>query len=196
MTRPGPPRFLEALRALHDGLEELSVPWLVIGGVAVIASGIPRYTVDIDATVWAPALAPEQVLEILRGHGIVPRIEGAAAFARERQVLLLRHDASGVPLDVSLAWLPFESEAIEAGLDRDYAGVPIRVPRPDDLVIYKLVAARPRDIEDAEKLLLLHGATLDVPRVTRIVREFAEALEDPSRVETLERLLRQAGLDR
>ena len=85
-------------------------------------------------------------------------------FARERQILLLRHEPSGVDLDVSLAWLPFEVEAIRRSEPREFAGVTVPIPRADDLVIYKLVAGRPRDHEDVERLLLL--------------REFADALED------------------
>ena len=97
-------------------------------------------------------------------------------------------------LDVSLAWLPFELDAIGRSEVIDYAGVAIRVPRPDDLVIYKLVAARPRDLDDVERLLLLHGASLDLPRIVATVREFADVLEDPGRVDALERLLKKTGL--
>lgn len=52
--RRGRRGFLDAPRALRDGLEALGVPWMIIGGVAVIAHGVPRYTADVDATVSAP----------------------------------------------------------------------------------------------------------------------------------------------
>lgn len=194
MREPAGQRFLSALRDLAGSLEEFGAPWLVIGGVAVIAAGIPRLTVDIDATIWAPGTDPETLLDRLQIHRIVPRIRDAVAFAKERQVLLAQHEPTGVPVDLSFAWLPFEEQAIRCGVEGDYAGVPIRLPRPEDLIIYKLVAARPRDLEDAERLLLLYGGSLDVPRIRRVVREFAEALEDVARVEALERLLRATGL--
>lgn len=196
MSAPAQPGFIEAIRALRDGLRELGVPWVVIGGVAVIARGVPRFTADVDATLWAADAEPERVVEALRRHAIVPRIDDPIEFARQRQVLLLRHTPSGVPLDVSMAWLPFEEAAIQHGEICDFAGVAIPVARPEDLVIYKVVAARARDLDDVEALLLLHGTALDVGRIRRVVREFADALEDPTRVEELERLLRRAGLDR
>jgi len=195
VREPAEQRFLSALRALGNSLREFGAPWLVIGGVAVIAAGVPRLTADIDATIWAPGTDPQALLDLLRIHRIVPRISDAITFAKERQVLLVQHEPSGVPVDLSLAWLPFEEEAIRCGVAGDYAGVPIRLPRPEDLIIYKLVAARPRDLDDAEKLLLLYGGSLDIARIRRVIREFAEVLEDPARLEALERLLRATGLE-
>lgn len=167
---------------------------MIIGGVAVIAHGVPRFTADVDATVTAPRELLERIFDVFAQNGIVPRIADALAFARDRQVVLLRHEPSGVDLDVSLAWLPFELDAIGRSEVIDYAGVSIRVPRPDDLVIYKLVAARPRDLDDVERLLLLHGPSLDVRRIVATVREFADALEDSGRLDALERLLKKTGL--
>jgi|SRR6266436_5137838 len=66
----------------------------------------------------------------------------------KRNHMLVRHEPSAVDLDVSFARLPFELDAIARSEVIDYAGVSIRVSRPDDLVIYKLVAARPRDLDD------------------------------------------------
>lgn len=189
-----PPGFLDALRALRNALEELKLPWLVIGGVAVIAHGVARYTADVDATVLAGRERLEPLFDTLARHEIRPRIAAALEFARERQVLLVRHDPSAVSLDISLAWLPFEEEAIRRGENCDYSGVTLRIARPEDLIIYKIVAARPRDLDDAERLLLLHGRSVDVGRLVRIVHEFAEALEDPTRPQTLERLLRRTRL--
>jgi hypothetical protein len=134
------------------------------------------------------------VFAVLRRHGFTPRLADAVAFARDRQVVLVRHESSGVPCDLSLAGLPFEREAIRRGELIDWAGVVLPVVQTDDLVIYKLVASRPRDLDDAERLLLMHGAHLDVRRIVDTVEEFAAALEDPERIETLQRLLRRAGL--
>jgi predicted nucleotidyltransferase len=188
------PSFLDAIRATRNMLDALGVPWMLIGGVAVIAQGVPRLTADIDVTLRGAGTDPARVVDSARVQRITPRIERAIELARERHVLLLLHEPSGVPIDVSLAWLPFEEEALAAAEARDYAGVPVRVARAEDLVVYKLVAARPRDLDDAEKLLFLHGASLDVRRLRDLVGEFARALEDPERPKMLETLLRRAGL--
>lgn len=164
---------------------------MVIGGVAVIALGVPRYTVDIDVTIQGKNSNPEEVFGAFAQHDIGPRIKGALDFARSRQIVLALHEPSGVSIDASLAWLPFEEEAIQHSQVRDYAGVRIRVPRPEDLIIYKLVACRPLDLEDAERLLLLYGKKLDLDRIRGWIRQFSEVLEEPDRQAVLESLLKK-----
>jgi hypothetical protein len=107
-------------------------------------------------------------------------------------VLLLRHEPSGIHVDVTMAGLPFEEEAIRRGRSRPTRGVPVPIPlpTPEDLVIMKAVAHRPRDIADIEGILDLHPG-IDKARVRRCVADFAELLEAPELVADLERLLEE-----
>jgi hypothetical protein len=186
--------FVDAVAALGRAFDELDRPWMVIGGVAVIAHGIPRATIDVDATVSGVGLDLETLLSTLGRHGIVPRIHDAGAFARQHQVVLVEHSASKVPVDISLAWLPFEDEAIEHRVTAEFAGTRLPLPRPEDLLIYKLVAARPRDLDDAERLIALYRCEMDLARVSRVIGQFCDILEDASRVGHLQDLLARAGL--
>ena len=194
MTAAAAPGFLRALKALRDALAELRSPFTFIGGVAVIARGVARLTVDIDATVQAANLQLEGVFQTLARHDIGPRIEEALEFARERQVILAVHEPTGTPLDISLAWLQFEEDAIKSSEEMNYAAVRIPVAQAEDLVIYKLLACRPRDIDDAEKLLLLYGNKVRLERVRHVLREFCEVLEDTKSLQTLEEILKRTKL--
>lgn len=49
-------------------------PGMIIGGVAVIALGFPRTTIDIDATVWVPLDDLDALVGRLERTGIEPRI--------------------------------------------------------------------------------------------------------------------------
>jgi predicted nucleotidyltransferase len=194
VTERPAPAFLEALQAFHDALVELRAPFTFIGGVAVIARGVPRLTVDIDATVRAPDTSVDSIFEALARHEIGPRMDQAKEFARMHHVFLARHEPTGTPIDLSLAYLDFEDEAIQSSDEIDYAHVRIPVARAEDLVVYKIVASRPRDIDDAEKLLNLHGGEIQIARVRRLVQQFCEVLEDTARLETLDRLLKRLSL--
>ena len=182
-------RFNEGLRALVDALAEIPAPSMIIGGVAVIASGVPRQTVDIDATILGRAATLEAVVETFARHGITPRVPDALAFARERQVLLLRHDASRVTMEVSFGWLPFEEEALARAREIDIVGFGVRIAIPEDLIVYKAAAWRDRDISDVERLLALYLDAIDLDRVRNLVREIGTALDDPERIDAFDALV-------
>lgn len=194
MTDHTQPGFLDALRALWSALDRHGRPAMIIGGVAVIAHGVPRLTVDIDATVAAAGTDVDELINALTGDGIQARIENAREFAERNQIFLAVHDLSGTSIDLSLAWLPFEEAALRASQPCDYAGVRIRIPRPEDLVVYKLVACRPRDLDDAEGLMLLHGGAMNLVRIRALVGEFAALLEDDERPRALDRLIAKTGI--
>jgi hypothetical protein len=92
-----------------------------------------------------------------------------------------------------MAWLPFEDEAIARASRRSFAGATPPVAEPEDLLIYKLVAARPHDLQDAEQLLVLHGSGMNLERVRAIIDQFCEVLEDRTRRKTLESLPQRTG---
>jgi Nucleotidyltransferase of unknown function (DUF6036) len=171
-----------ALRALANALDEIPALSMIIGGIAVIAAGVPRETIDIDATILGRTSDLELVLDALARQEIVPRIDDAIRFARERQLLLLRHEPSGVTMEISFAWLPFEEEALSRAVTTDFSGVSLRVAIPEDLIVYKATAWRDRDRSDIERLLTLHGDQIDLDRVRRLIVEIAAVLEDPERV--------------
>jgi hypothetical protein len=171
-----------ALRALAAALDEIPALSMIIGGIAVIAAGVPRETIDIDATILGRTSDLALVLEALARQQIVPRIADATRFAQERQLLLLRHEPSGVTMEISFAWLPFEEEALSRAVTTDFSGVSLRVAIPEDLIVYKATAWRDRDRSDIERLLTLHGDQIDLDRVRRLIVEIAAVLEDPERV--------------
>jgi hypothetical protein len=165
---------------------------MVIGGVAVIARGVRRLTDDVDVTLWAAGVDLAALVARLGKCGLVPRIPAALTFAKRNQVLLLVHESSGVEVDLSLAWLPFESDALDRAELVTIGRRRVPVAIADDLIVYKAIAARERDRSDIERLLEIHGRTIDIAHVRRTVEELAAALERPELAEDLERIIRAA----
>ncbi|MFB3852320.1 MAG: hypothetical protein ACE148_00700 [Vicinamibacterales bacterium] len=183
--------LLAALADLAAALENVGEPAMIIGGIAVIARGIPRDTVDIDATIWAERVDLDGLFSALGANGIVPRVPDGRSFARRHQVLLLRHAASGTPLEIVLAWLPFEREALARASVVDFGGVKVRTAQAEDLLVYKTIAWRERDRADVERLLVRHAGSIDLARVRAQIAEFADVL-DADRLAEFDRLVRRA----
>jgi hypothetical protein len=184
--------FLAALSALGRGLATLTAPYMLIGGVAVILRGVPRHTDDIDAAVWAEQLDTERLLEVLGAHEIVGRIPDLIGFAAEFHVFLMRHAPSGTPVEIKLASLPFERDALARAETLTPHDIPVPVATAEDLILYKAVSWRERDRTDVERLLRIHHASIDVARVRETVRVFADALGEPERIDDMERLIIRA----
>lgn len=185
-------KLREALSDLRDAMTGLGCPAMIVGGLAVIARGVPRLTTDIDATVWGSDITLDRLLDELALHRIVLRIPEGREFAQRRQVLLLLHRPTGTPLEVSIAWLPFEEEAIRRATLVDFGGVVVPVAQAEDLIVYKSVAWRDRDKDDVERLLTLHHRDIDLDRVRALVRDFADALGEPGRIEEFAAILDRA----
>ncbi|HXK20393.1 MAG TPA: nucleotidyl transferase AbiEii/AbiGii toxin family protein [Polyangiaceae bacterium] len=182
--------LLRAIAASQAWLTELQVPVAVIGGVAASLLGRPRVTKDVDLVVLADEDAWRSLLEAGLRHGVEARIPDALEFARTSRVLLLRHQPTGIEVDLSFAALPFELELIERASVRVVRGVSFRVATPEDIVIMKSLALRPRDIADIEAILEA-APELDLERVRSTLRAFTEALETDDFAGEFERILKR-----
>jgi predicted nucleotidyltransferase len=190
VTEPVPQLFLKALAALTGWLDEARVPAMIIGGVAASILGRPRATRDIDALALAPEARWATLLASAADHGMVPRVADSLDFMRRTRVLLLRHEESGVDIDVIFGRLSFEEEAISRAEWHDLGGVRARLPQVEDLLIMKAVAQRPQDLRDIEGLLDVHPGA-DIERVRRWIREFSTATAMPDLIQGLDQFLEQ-----
>jgi len=136
----------------------------------------------VDESHWAEFMAAGAE------HGFVPRRGDALTFARETRVLLVRHQESGIDVDVVFGALAFEKEAIARVTWVELGDVHVPLPLPEDLIVLKAVAHRPQDLADIEAILAAHPK-INVRRVRRWVREFASVLEMPEIINDLDALL-------
>ncbi|KAA3656988.1 MAG: hypothetical protein DWQ04_29520 [Chloroflexi bacterium] len=187
---------IEQQNAFHDPLEAFGKllsrfgdQGVVIGGIAVSLLGEARFTEDLDAMVLLSIEDIPRFLMAAQQEGIEPRISDAEVFARQNRVLLLRHSLSQTDIDISLGILPFEQEMVERSMVYKVDdSLQIRLPTPEDLIIMKAVAHRPKDLLDIQGIIQSHP-NLDRERIQNWVSQFAELLENPEIWEDIAKML-------
>lgn len=172
---PVPATLLAALADLVNWMDVTKMPSMIIGGVAASILGRPRLTQDVDALAILPEADWASAVATASSHGILPRIEQPLDFARRSRVLLLRHAASGINIDLTFGRLSFEQTAVHRSEFHDVGGLRVRLPRVEDLLVMKAIARRPKDLQDIEGLLAAHPDA-DVASVRQWVGEFATAM--------------------
>jgi hypothetical protein len=180
--------LFEPLAALQRLLNHFGDRGVIIGGIAASLLGQPRLTADLDAVILMSIEELPKLIEAASSEGMILRIADAEAFARKNRVLLLQHQASGIKVDISLGILPFETEMIERGEEISVARLRLRLPTPEDLIIMKAVAHRPKDLADIQAIAASHP-DLDKERIQYWVEQFGKALDLPDLWKTISGLL-------
>ncbi|MBI5489908.1 MAG: nucleotidyltransferase [Deltaproteobacteria bacterium] len=170
MTAPDPLR-------LQMLLERLGWPHMVIGGLAVAARGTPRMTGDADVTVEVPEGAEAEMVARCVAAGFSPLPADPAEFVHVHRVLPVAAE-DGMRVDLVVAGSPYESDAIGRATRVRVGDALLHVMTAEDLVIHKLVAGRPRDMDDARSVVRRAGPALDVRLIREVVEPLAAALAD------------------
>lgn len=159
---------MATLGPILTALNQAGVRYVVVGGVAVVIRGYPRFTADLDLVVDLDPLEARKAVRALTDAGLVPTVpvdpddfadpDVRGAWIRDKGMLVfsmidpanpMRH----VDLFVSHP-IPFhELWAASDVLDLD--GILVRTASVEHLIRMKQEAGRPRDLEDIDMLLQL-----------------------------------------
>lgn len=151
-------RLQQALSRLAADLNELGLAWAVVGGLAVSARAEPRTTRDVDVAVVTDSdLQAEQVVSTLTARGYL--IEAVLEHKTTGRMATVRFRAPGESLRGVLVDLFFASSGVEpeivgaADLLELWPGMSVPVATTGHLLALKVLASRPKDLEDIEWLL-------------------------------------------
>ena len=171
--------MLEAfLKRIAKALDAHEIPYLMIGGQAVLVHGRPRLTQDVDITLGVDTDALPAVLAVCRRLMLRPLPGDPRRFAREHRVLPAQDARSGLRVDFIFSNTPYERQAMARASVVRMAGYPVRFASAEDLILHKLFAGRAIDLEDAKAVVLRQGRRLDKAYIRRWLRAFGEAVED------------------
>lgn len=174
-------------------MKELGYRWFLFGAQAVNVWGVPRLTADVDLTAEVPEGETLRCITVMGTHGFALRTGADDEFVRRTRVLPFEHRESRMFVDLVLAGSGLEQEFLERASPVLVGTLDIPVITPEDLLISKILAARPKDLEDVRGILRVRGDTLDLGRVRRMLQLLEEAIGQSDLVPAFEQALKDAG---
>ncbi|QDV92495.1 hypothetical protein RAS2_36140 [Phycisphaerae bacterium RAS2] len=164
-----------SIESIARALNDAEVPFIVVGGLAVVAHGYGRHTQDLDLVIRLRPDTIRAAFKALASLGYEPRVPMTAeAFAdtvqraswiREKGMTVLNFHSDqyrDTPIDVFVAEpFDFEVEYQRALVEELAPGVSVRIVQLDTLILLKQQAGRPQDLADIAELRLLHGEAPD-----------------------------------
>ncbi len=167
--------FKKLIAKVARNLSEEQIPYIIIGGQAVLIYGEPRQTRDIDITLGVDIDQKEKVLNLIRKAGLEALPENCEEFIDRTYVLPCLELKSHLRIDFIFSHSEYEKVALNRTNKISINDTPVCFASPEDLIIHKIIAGRSRDLEDV-RTVLVKQKELDVEYIEKWLNEFDKSV--------------------
>jgi predicted nucleotidyltransferase len=172
--------FEDILSNIGKSLTGHSLPYMIIGGQAVLLYGEPRLTRDIDITLGVNTDRLNELLEIVQELSLKPLPEDIESFVKQTMVLPTLDESTGIRVDFIFSFTPYETDAIKRGRKIEILGQEVSFASPEDVIIHKIFAGRPRDLEDV-RTIILKNSEINIQYIRNWLKEFDAVFDTDSK---------------
>lgn len=179
--------LLKTAQILQSFLMNHNCSFCIIGGIAVIRWGEPRFTQDVDICLYTGFGDEKKYIEYLLQR-YRARIDEPKQFAEKNRVLLLQSE-DGIAIDIALAGLPYEERLIDRSSTYDFIpSIQLRTCSAEDLIVLKAFADRDQDWADIRGVIIRQDNKLDWYLIKEELAPLCDAKEQPEILDRLEKL--------
>jgi hypothetical protein len=181
----------EIFRRAIDVVDAQGIRYLVYGGIALPFWGRVTATDDVDLVLQVTQPDVERLFKAFRDAGFQLPAEADALFLVDTWTVA---SVGGRDVDLALGATEFDHEALRRAVRVRVFGREVPIASAEDLILYKLVAHRRRDLGHVEDIITRQGRGLDLIYLRRWSERIAEATRKFEVPGTLERMLSEQGL--
>jgi len=186
---PPPRRTFEAVvRATETVLRANKVEHVYVGGLSVMAFGVPRATVDVDVFADYRIRSVAALASGFRRRAFLVSADDLRDALLDRSHVTIDDTRSLYHIDLVPTVGPAKRHALQAKVDIRLLGMTLPIARPEHTVVMKLKFGSDRDLEDAMGMLVRQQGKLDLREMRRFARQqgvLADLLDHLKRAERL-----------
>jgi hypothetical protein len=164
--------LIEVIHWLEDVLDRLELQRSYGGAIAYNYYGPPRLTQDVDILVLTRDMMMPALVEELRRAGCVHADRDMKPVDLRTVLDDLRGRThytvflyAGVRVEMFVPWHAFHTRVLERSPARELDGRRIRIHSAEDLIVFKKIFDRPKDIGDIKAMLMAQQGRLDLARL-------------------------------
>ena len=167
--------FQKLLKKIANELSAHNIPYMVIGGQAVLLYGEPRLTKDIDITLGIGVSKLNEINSIVEKLNLKILVD--EKFVKNTMVLLAIDEKTGIRVDFIFSFSLYEKQAIKRASDIKFGNTIVKFASLEDLIIHKIIAGRAIDIEDIRSIIL-KNPDYNTKYIKRWLQEFDKLLNE------------------
>lgn len=181
----------ELIAKIARNLDEEKIPYMIIGGQAVLLYGTPRLTRDIDITLGVDTDKFFSIKNLCKNLRLKLLPEDSEGFAKDTKVLPAEETESRIRVDFIFSFTLYEQQAIKRAKEVIMDDYPVKFASCEDVIIHKMIAARAVDEEDVKNILIKNKVSIDLEYIRRWLSEFGKLSEHKQILERFNNLLKR-----
>ena len=168
--------LIEALANFTKELENRDLRYALIGGLAASIRGRIRATEDVDLILMCSLETALNLVESLSQSEFTPLLDNYEEVARSALLIPLKQRDTGIQLDLAIGLSGFEQEIVERADPMMIDNNEIFVATAEDLLLLKMLAGRPQDLQDVDGIVEIQAGRIDWQYCIATAKRLEEAV--------------------
>ncbi len=166
----------DVLAKFSKELEARHCRYALIGGLAASIRGRVRATEDLDLILMCSLDEALDLVTSLRPTGFSTLLDNYEEVARSAMLIPLVDHDSGIQLDLAIGLSGYEKEIVERADPIMIGDSEIFVATAEDVLVLKILAGRPQDIQDVIGIVEVQSDRLDWQYCIAVAKRLEEAV--------------------
>ncbi len=166
----------EIAQKVNEVLSRLQIDYFVMGRVAVACWGIPAATLNIDIVISIEKEDIKNFLLEMEKIGLKFDFDKTLCKLEEGRPAKLWYK-EGISVGVRVASFTIDYEALDGAKEVEIWGKKWKICPPEELIVYKLAAEKPKDIEDIKGILMNKNLNLNWEKINQLCKTLDEEYE-------------------